>query len=286
MIIQAPGIDAVWSALIYSLLTEGRRTAPRGQGTVELLNVQLQLTDPRCNVLTNTARRLNYRFMVAEWLWIWFGRDDVQTIARYNPNIAQFSDDGVTFNGGYGRRYKQQWDTVKDRLRAQRDTRQAVIRVFDERDLLVETRDVPCTLSQQFLVRDHRFLGYPELHSTVNMRSSDAWLGLPYDIFNFSMLQNIMAAQLDLNLGALTLNLGSSHLYDKDLTAASEVYAGKIDVIWSPMLHFEPPAWLEDVLTDPVGTEGLIAELPWTAYARALTEPKMADVLAAVRRAL
>jgi len=39
----------------------------------------------------------------------------------------------------------------------------------------------------QFMVRRRR------LHLLTNMRSNDAFIGLPHDIFAFTMLQEIMA---------------------------------------------------------------------------------------------
>jgi thymidylate synthase len=60
----------------------------------------------------------------------------------------------------------------------------------------------------------------------VSMRSSDVWLGLPYDIFNFSMVAKLIQLELrrrghaDYPLGVLTIFAGSSHLYKKDIEKA------------------------------------------------------------------
>ena len=55
-----------------------------------------------------------------------------------------------------------------------------------------------------------------ELHSHVVMRSSDAWLGLPYDVFVFSMLQHYIAAYLGPTVapGKLTYTLMNGHIYE------------------------------------------------------------------------
>ncbi len=42
--------------------------------------------------------------MIAELLWILRGSNSVSEISHYNKNWANFSDDGVTLNGAYGRR--------------------------------------------------------------------------------------------------------------------------------------------------------------------------------------
>lgn len=50
----------------------------------------------------------------------------------------------------------------------------------------------------------------------TSMRSNDAWLGLPHDIFTFTMLQELVARSLSIELGEYKHAVGSLHLYDKD----------------------------------------------------------------------
>lgn len=51
----------------------------------------------------------------------------------------------------------------------------------------------------------------------THMRSNDAYLGLPHDIFSFTMLQEIAARELEVGLGRYTHSVTSLHLYhDRD----------------------------------------------------------------------
>jgi thymidylate synthase len=50
----------------------------------------------------------------------------------------------------------------------------------------------------------------------VFMRSNDAYRGLPHDIFAFTMLQEIIARSLEVELGTYKHSVGSLHLYDYD----------------------------------------------------------------------
>jgi thymidylate synthase len=59
------------------------------------------------------------------------------------------------------------------------------------------------------LVRDNR------LHMLTSMRSNDAWFGLPHDIFTFTILQELVARSLGLELGEYKHVVGSLHLYEK-----------------------------------------------------------------------
>lgn len=262
--LNAPTIHELWSSLANEIFLKGEHSYPRGMGCTELLGVTLRLHDARQNILYHKHRKLNYRFMVAEWLWIWFGHDDVKTIARYNPNIAQFSDNGVDFNGSYGVPVREQWRRLVELLRTDPDTRQGVLVIY--RVPPGPTKDVPCTISLQFIKR----LGV--LHTIATMRSSDLWLGLPYDTFNFSMLANCMSAELGCELGSLTLQLGSSHLYDRNrenaLSLVNEQHL--FETIASRRFKEVPPDWLDEELQKPKWPRGTGSTSVWVRYKEVL----------------
>ena len=49
------------------------------------------------------------------------------------------------------------------------------------------------------------------------MRSNDAWLGFPYDVFTFTTIQKILANCLGLRAGRYVHLVGSFHIYVSDL---------------------------------------------------------------------
>ena len=49
----------------------------------------------------------------------------------------------------------------------------------------------------------------------TSMRSNDAYLGLPHDVFSFTMFQEIVARMLGVEMGDYTHFAGSLHLYDE-----------------------------------------------------------------------
>lgn len=264
--LESRSFGGAWLLLLNNLIKKGEKVSPRGSPIYEIRNTSLLIQNAQRNVLHCDQRKVSYRFMVAEWLWIWFGREDVASIANFNPKIANFSDNGVTFNGAYGPPIRQQWRRVAELLQTDPDTRQAVLQIY--RAPQGPTKDVPCTLALQFFIREGR------LHTTAYMRSSDVWLGLPYDTFTFSMLGSIMATTVGVKVGSLTLHLGSSHLYDSNLEAAQRVLSGgSVLTLLSPQVA-EPPAWLNGVLNDPrtVSTPTGAIE-PWQHYAHALSAP-------------
>ncbi len=62
-------------------------------------------------------------------------------------------------------------------------------------DLAAIQKEIPCTTTLQFFVRNER------LDMVTTMRSNDAYLGLPHDVFCFTMLQEIIARSLGLDIG-------------------------------------------------------------------------------------
>ncbi|HKJ87618.1 MAG TPA: thymidylate synthase, partial [Gammaproteobacteria bacterium] len=130
---------------------------------------------------------------------------------------------GETFFGAYGPKVRDQLPHVISTLCQDPDSRQAVINIW--RESPPRSRDIPCTLSAQWLVRTDE-AGRRFVYCVDTMRSSDAWLGWPYDVFNFTMLSAYVAASLarawgePVYLGELVLQAGSQHLYRRDLEGA------------------------------------------------------------------
>lgn len=253
--------SVLWYTLLQRLIASQNYVNPRGIATREILNVNLELRNPLSNFFASDERALGYKFMIAEWLWIWFGHSDVSSITQYNKKMSDFSDDGESLFGAYGPRVRSRWPSIVRLLKKDSDSRQAVIQIY--RTPVGSTKDVACTLTAQYLIRDGR------LSSIINMRSSDVWLGLPYDFFMFSMLQNTLAVQLGVELGSLYFNLGSSHLYASNLEAAKKLPV--VETRKSPLLPGPPPNILENIFVSKDRGSFDYLEYPWNLYALALT---------------
>lgn len=230
-----------WLVHLKEIMEMGRAVSPKGILTVEVPSKQLMISmaDP---VLINPQRKLNYKFMLANAFWILSGDNRVETLAPYNKNIAQYSDDGVTFFGAYGPPINDQLDYVVSKLLADPESRQAVLTIW--RPNPPETKDMPCTVAMVFDIREGR------LNCHVFMRSSDAWLGVPYDLFDFSMVATEVCYRLrqteahpTLDLGMLYLTAASSHVYASNFKGVSEVLSE-----WSmpqPARFWTPEIWGE-----------------------------------------
>ncbi len=216
--------NRMWLETIAAILNHGvevrqedRANAPREVTTRELLchQVCVPMDAP---VVTLAARKLNYRFMCAEAAAVLSGDNRVSTLAPYAKHIKEFSDDGYTFAGHYGTRYVDQVSWIAAALAKDNATRQAVLSIWRERP--GSSKDVPCTLSLQWLIRDG------VLHCVSTMRSSDVWLGVCYDVHMFSAMSAHLALMLrryhnlEVEFGTLWNTAGSRHLYKRDIEAA------------------------------------------------------------------
>jgi thymidylate synthase len=264
-LIRGKSIAEVWSLLINDILVSGRIVSPRGKQTREIMNASLEIEDGLNNIIINKARDINYRFMIAEWLWIQIGLNDVESIAQYNSNMRQFSDDGEILNGAYGPRLKPQWPYITDILQNP-DTRQAVTIIWTASP--TQSKDIPCTISLQWLVREER------LHCTINMRSSDAWLGLPYDFFTFSQLTNALASELGFEVGSITMNLASSHLYETHWHSAVSAVCCETEGLKSPQLPNTKPFPKDDDIKQILKHQYLILDDIWYYYNESLKKGK------------
>ena len=213
-----------WIGLLDVILNHGNVTSPRGKKTKELLGFK-SMIDMNQPVISIKERKLGFKFMAAEAAWIMSGDNRVSTIAPFSKAISNFSDDGILFFGAYGPRVRDQLGHVIQALCGDHDSRQAVITIW--RPNPRQSKDIPCTISCQFMIRGDK------LHCFMNMRSSDAWLGVPYDWFNFSMLAAgvcllLREKGIKIGLGALHFYAASQHLYEENWEKAETCLTGEI----------------------------------------------------------
>lgn len=214
-------VDTVWSQAFDSLKAIAERgdvkSSRDGAVVAEITEAVFCVEDPTRNIVTNPVRKMPMRYAVGELAWYLSGSNRVSDISQFAKKWAEISDDGETNNSAYGWRIFSkfgfdQWGHVIGLLREDPSSRQAVIHIKDADDR--PTKDVPCTVYLQFLIREGK------LNLSVHMRSNDIWMGVPYDMFSFCFLQMLMAMQLGVEVGEYTHYAGSLHLYQRDYETA------------------------------------------------------------------
>jgi thymidylate synthase len=168
------------------------------------------------------GRRLNPFFALAESLWVLRGDRDLRSLQQYIGNYGDFSDDGRTLHGAYGFRLRRhfgvdQLKTAVTLLRESPDTRRVVLQMWSVEDLGAASRDIPCNTQIALKIRGGA------LDLTVFNRSNDAYLGVPYNMWVFGMVQAYLARRLEVQTGRQTHFIDSLHIYERDLKHAHMV---------------------------------------------------------------
>lgn len=243
MYIKEQTLDDVLRRVILKLLKMKKRINPtRGEAT-ELTGVLLHITNPRAR-LSRTETKGRLFSCLGELLWYLAKTKSVRFISYYVSRYIEESDDGQTVYGGYGPRLfnmkgNDQVANVIALLRKNPDSRRAVIQLFDAADIAEKHKEIPCTCTLQFMIREGC------LYMFTNMRSNDAFIGLPHDVFAFTMLQEIMARTLGVKLGTYKHIVGSLHLYEPHRESAQQL----LDEGWQSTVTMPPMP-----LVDPWGS--------------------------------
>ena len=239
----------------------------KGERVLERLHQQITLTEPWDRYPRLGLRKASLPAQIAETMWILSGRNDVEWLSYYLPRAIEFSDDGETWRGGYGPRLRNfggrmfgdavgptvpvdQLDAVIRELQANPTSRRAVLGIWDP---LMDARrageepfkDVPCNDFISFQSR----LG--KLHAHVFVRSNDlmwGWSGI--NAFEWSVLQEVVASILGIEVGTLTFSISSLHAYDRHwskLRKISEAYPVPEEHL-DPADAFDVPRMTKDPL--------------------------------------
>lgn len=214
MEIKASSVERAFHLVLDKLNTDGIETSPRGLEIKELINCCIEIENPRDRIVYCPERAMNMAYAFGELTWYLSGDNDLSTMEYYSKFMKDCSDDGKTLNSAYGYRIFtgkhslipfNQWENVKRILSEDKDSRQAIIHLHTPNDK--KTKDEVCTLTLQFFIRDEK------LDMITTMRSNDIYLGFVYDVFCFTMLQEMMANELNVELGTYYHNVGSMHIY-------------------------------------------------------------------------
>jgi thymidylate synthase len=170
---------------------------------------------------------LNPAFALVEVIWILAGRRDAALPTFWNPQLPRFAGNAKEQAGAYGYRLRahfglDQLDRVWRVLESTPDTRQAVLQIWDPRDDLPEPDgtprrpEIPCNVVAFPKVRGGR------LEWLQVLRSNDVFRGLPYNIVQFTALQEVLAGWLGVELGEYVHVSDSLHAYAVDIDAVRQ----------------------------------------------------------------
>lgn len=181
-----------------------------------------------------TTKKLHFKSIANELIWFLKGDTNTQWLKENGVSIwDEWADD----NGDLGPLYGKQWtawptkdggsinqiDYVVDCLKNNPDSRRILFHGWNVEYLPDESMSPqdnvqqgrmalpPCHLLYQFYVANNR------LSAQLYIRSSDSFLGLPYNTASLALLVHMLAQQCDLDVGEIIVTTGDSHIYSNHL---------------------------------------------------------------------
>ncbi|MGH1439276.1 MAG: thymidylate synthase [Cellvibrionaceae bacterium] len=220
--------------LLNDVLNEGVQKGDRtGTGTLSVFGRQY-----RHNLQDGfpllTTKKLHFKSIANELIWFLNGDTNTQWLKENGVSIW---DEWATEEGDLGPIYGRQWtawptkegdsinqiDYVVDCLKNNPDSRRILFHGWNVEYLPDETVSPqdnvkagrmalpPCHLLYQFYVANNK------LSAQLYIRSSDSFLGLPYNTASLALLVHMLAQQCDLDVGEIIVSTGDSHIYSNHL---------------------------------------------------------------------
>ena len=181
---------------------------------------EVSANDPRLIFLNH--RKLNPVFAVVEGAWVLSGSNKLIPLENEFPDFRSYSDDGETLNGAYGDRLQyffgiNQISSAVELLKADHNTRRVVLTIYSPFDLIKDSKDIPCNTTVYLKISNNK------LDITVLNRSNDLYLGVPYNVFVFGLLQRYISRVLGVRIGKQCHFTDSLHLYQDYIKKAERI---------------------------------------------------------------
>jgi thymidylate synthase len=247
---------------IYKCLeAQGKWCSPRGESTLEIENFTYSVA-PSVRFNNFVGRKLNVAYIKREMAWYVHANPRDLSIAEYAAQWGKIILNGK-LNSNYGAYWFSQQGVARvvEILKNDSMSRRAVIPMYGvEADHLdAAAKDVPCTLSIEFRLRENK------LNVKVNMRSQDILWGMGNDLPTFSFLQEITARLLHAQIGSLTISVGSFHVYKARYTMFKDIlaYGKHLPILHCPpaITHLEAQALINNTIDTQYAFSNWLLEL-------------------------
>jgi thymidylate synthase len=176
------------------------------------------------------SRRMFPASAMAELIWTLSGTKDLTWLQQHTKMWDGFANEENEIEASYGYRWREQFgrDQIQELINAlvaDPSDRQCFVSAWDNaKDGLGNrwTTNVPCPTSFTINIIDYH------VNINVNLRSSDAIVGLPYDTLMYTLLLIVITNQLNtqgmnLSYGSVMLNLAHVHIYEPHYEMAHEL---------------------------------------------------------------
>ncbi|HTU14274.1 MAG TPA: thymidylate synthase [Solirubrobacterales bacterium] len=232
--LKVQSVDEALGVAMEVTLEAGHTIVEGARPSSEILDLQIQLDNPRDRLLSNPKRKLGLVSSIARFAWMMGGNERLKDIQTYQPKVAAYSDDKLTVPGSnYGKRLiaprpgLNQIEGVIGRLSGSDGqvssgpgSRRAAGVIWQPDDAVRTSKDIPCAFGVMYAVREGKLIA-----KTV-MRSNNGVTLLPVNLFEFGLLAEVIAAEAKVELGPLRHDVFSFHIYENERGGAEKALSG------------------------------------------------------------
>lgn len=220
--------------ILQDILTNGTEKGDRtGTGTTSVFGRQIR-HDLSKGFPLLTTKKLHFKSIANELIWFLSGDTNIEWLKSHGVSIW---NEWATESGDLGPVYGKQWtawptkeggsinqiDYVVETLKRNPNSRRILFHGWNVEYLPDESLSPqenakrgkmalpPCHLLYQFYVANNK------LSAQLYIRSSDSFLGLPYNMASLALLTHMLAQQCDLVPHEIIISIGDLHAYSNHL---------------------------------------------------------------------
>ncbi|NCP76372.1 thymidylate synthase [Shewanella vesiculosa] len=220
---------------LQDIITNGVKKGDRtGTGTTSVFGRQIR-HDLSKGFPLLTTKKLHFKSIANELIWFLSGDTNIEWLKSHGVSIW---NEWATDSGDLGPVYGKQWtawptkdggsinqiDYVVDTLKRNPNSRRILFHGWNVEYLPDETISPqenakngkmalpPCHLLYQFYVANNK------LSAQLYIRSSDSFLGLPYNTASLALLTHMLAQQCNLIPHEIIISIGDLHAYSNHLS--------------------------------------------------------------------
>jgi len=193
------------------------------------------------NVLpTCGMRRSRPHIPAAEVAWCLMGSTSVGWLNRHTKIWNAFADNNGDVMEAYGYRWRHAFhvDQIQlaiDRLKKDPTDRRIWVTSYHPEDLVDKgQKTVPCPVGFTLSSYNDR------INSTIMIRSSDVFIGLPIDVMRHALIMRAVANSVNMELGYMRVALAHPHLYQNQWDMCEEMLKQDIEI---PQLKMPESPW-------------------------------------------
>lgn len=228
--------------LLSDVLEKGNFKEDRtGTGTTSLFGYQMRFDLSQGFPLV-TTKKIHLKSVIYELLWFLKGDTNVKYL---QDNGVRIWNEWADENGDLGHIYGYQWrswpdykgghidqiaeaiDTIKNNP----DSRRIIVSAWNVADI-PNMNLPPCHAFFQFYVSNGK------LSLQLYQRSADIFLGVPFNIASYALLQMMVAQVCDLEVGDFVHTLGDAHIYSNHIDQVKEQISREVRAL--PKMKLNP----------------------------------------------